>query len=45
MRPAIDIRWSIHGRIKEYAEENNLELSEAYEDVLEAGLEEIENPE
>ena len=42
MRPNIDIEWAIHGRIKDYAEENDLNLSEAYSEVLEAGLETLE---
>jgi len=41
MRPNIDIQWSIHGRIKDYAEANDLDLSEAYTKVLEAGLDEL----
>ena len=39
MRPNIDIDWAIHGRIKDYAEANDINLSEAYTEVLEAGLE------
>jgi len=42
MRPNIDIDWAIHGRIKDYAEANDLNLSEAYTAVLEAGLEALE---
>jgi len=42
MRPNIDIEWAIHGRIKDYAEANDLDLSEAYTEVLEAGLEVLE---
>ena len=42
MRPNIDIEWAIHGRIKDYAEANDLNLSEAYSEVLEAGLEALE---
>ena len=42
MRPNIDIDWAIHGRIKDYAEANNVELSEAYTEVLEAGLDALE---
>jgi len=38
MRPNIDIDWAIHGRIKDYAETNGMNLSEAYAEVLEAGL-------
>ena len=42
MRPNIDIEWAIHGQIKDYAESNDLDLSEAYTEVLEAGLEALE---
>ncbi|ESS10976.1 MAG: hypothetical protein A07HR60_02121 [uncultured archaeon A07HR60] len=42
MRPNIDITHTLGGRIKDYAEENDLDLSEAYTKVLEAGLNELE---
>ena len=42
MRPAIDLSYGLHGRLKNYAEANDLELSEAYAEVLEAGLEVLE---
>jgi len=42
MRPAIDLSYGLHGRLKDYAEANDLELSEAYSEVLEAGLEALE---
>ena len=42
MRPNIDIEWVIHGRIKDYAEADDIELSEAYTEVLETGLESLE---
>ena len=42
MRPAIDLSHGLHGRLKDYAEANDLELSEAYAEVLEAGLEALE---
>ncbi|WP_277424148.1 hypothetical protein [Halorubrum sp. CSM-61] len=38
MRPNIDITHTLGGRIKDYAEANDLDLSEAYTEVLEAGL-------
>jgi len=38
MRPNIDISHTLGGRIKDYAEANDLDLSEAYAEVLEAGL-------
>jgi len=42
MRPNIDISHTLGGRIKDYAEANELNLSEAYTEVLEAGLEALE---
>ena len=42
MRPNIDISYTLGGRVKDYAEVNNLDLSEAYTEVLEAGLEALE---
>jgi hypothetical protein len=42
MRPNIDISHTLGGRVKDYAEVNDLDLSEAYTEVLEAGLEALE---
>ena len=42
MRPAIDLSYGLHGRLKDYAEANDLDLSEAYAEVLEAGLDTLE---
>jgi hypothetical protein len=42
MRPAIDISHGLHGRLKDYAEANDLSLDEAYREVLETGLETLE---
>jgi hypothetical protein len=42
MRPNIDISHTLGGRIKDYAEANDLDLSEAYAAVLKAGLESLE---
>lgn len=44
MRPNIDIPWSIHGRVKDHAERNDMDLTEAYSDVLESGLDAVESP-
>ncbi len=44
MRPNIDISHTLGGRIKDYAEANDLNLSEAYTEVLEAGLDAVEHP-
>ncbi|ERG95704.1 hypothetical protein [Haloquadratum walsbyi] len=45
MRPNIDISHTLGGRVKDYAEANDLDLSEAYADVLEAGLKSLETQE
>jgi len=42
MRPNIDISHTLGGRVKDYAEANGLDLSEAYIEVLEAGLDAVE---
>ena len=42
MRPNIDISHTLGGRVKDYAEANDMELSDAYAEVLEAGLEALE---
>jgi hypothetical protein len=42
MRPAIDLSHGLHGRLKDYAEANDMDLSEAYAEVLEAGLDSLE---
>jgi len=39
MRPNIDISWSIHGKVKDYADRENTSLDEAYEKLLTKGLE------
>ena len=39
MRPSIDISHELAGRVKDYAEANDLDTSEAYAELLEAGLE------
>lgn len=38
MRPNVDIPWSVHGRIKEYAQTQEITIEEAYVDVLREGL-------
>jgi hypothetical protein len=42
MRPNIDIDWATHGRIKDYAEATDIDLSVAYTEVLEVGVETVE---
>lgn len=44
MRPNIDISHELNGRVKDWAEANNLGHSEAYSKLLERGLETDEPP-
>jgi hypothetical protein len=44
MRPNIDISHTLNGRVKDYAEENGLDLDEAYREIIEAGLDVVEPP-
>jgi len=44
MRPNIDISHTKNGRVKDYAEQHDLSLEEAYERVINAGLEALEHP-
>jgi len=39
MRPNIDISWSVHGKVKDYAKREDISLDEAYERLLSKGLE------
>ena len=42
MRPNVEITHTLQGRIKDFAEERDLTLSEAYTELLEAGLKTLE---
>ena len=42
MRPNVEITHTLQGRIKDFAEERDLSLSEAYTGLLEAGLDTLE---
>ncbi len=42
MRPNVDISHTLGGRVKDYAEANDLDLSEDYVEVLKTGLEALE---
>lgn len=42
MRPNIRISHALNGRVKDYAAEHNLDTSEAYKQIIEAGLESLE---
>jgi 2-iminoacetate synthase ThiH len=45
MRPNVEITHTLQGRIKDFAEEEDLTLSEAYTELLNAGLETLETQE
>ena len=42
MRPNVEITHTLQGRIKDFAEDRDLTLSEAYTELLEAGLDRLE---
>ncbi|WP_311170598.1 hypothetical protein [Halobellus ordinarius] len=44
MRPNIDISHTLNGRVKDYAERQDVSLKEAYREIIEAGLEAVEHP-
>jgi hypothetical protein len=44
MRPNIDISHTLNGRVKDYAEQQDVILEEAYQEIIEAGLEAVEHP-
>ena len=39
MRPSVDVPWALHGQIKDHANTNDLDIEEAYIDLLQDGLE------
>lgn len=41
MRPNIQITHELNGRVKDYAAEHDLSTSEAYKEIIEAGLDEL----
>jgi hypothetical protein len=43
MRPNIDITHTLNGRVKDYAEQQDVSLEEAYQEIIETGLEVLEN--
>jgi len=45
MRPNIDISHTLNGRVKDYAEQQDQTLEEAYREVIEVGLESLETQE
>lgn len=40
MKPEIDVRERMHSKIKKYANENNISISEAYNELLDIGISE-----
>ena len=44
MRPNVDLSHATHGRVKDFAEEQDISLTEAYEQLLNAGLDAVETP-
>jgi hypothetical protein len=44
MRPNIDISHTLNGRVKDYAEQQDMALKEAYREIIEAGLKTVEDP-
>ncbi|CDK40507.1 uncharacterized protein BN903_38 [Halorubrum sp. AJ67] len=44
MRPNIDISHTLNGRVKDYAEQKDKSLEEAYREIIKAGLEAAEHP-
>jgi len=43
-RPNINISHTLNGRVKDYAEDQDVSLEEAYREIIEAGLEAVEHP-
>lgn len=44
MRPNIDISHTLNGRVKDYADQQDVNLEEAYREIIEVGLEAVEHP-
>jgi hypothetical protein len=44
MRPNIDVSHTLNGRVKDYAEREDMDLTDAYQEIIEAGLEAVEQP-
>jgi hypothetical protein len=44
MRPNVDIPWSLHGQVKEWTEETDQTLTEAYIELVRTGLDNVEHP-
>ena len=44
MRPRIGISHALNGRVKDYAEQRDVSLKEAYRESIGTGLETVERP-
>jgi hypothetical protein len=44
MRPNIDVSHTLNGQVKDYAEQQDIGLTEAYQEIIEAGLDAVEHP-
>ena len=44
VRPNIDISYALNGRVKDYAEQQNVTLERAYREITQAGLEAVKHP-
>jgi len=44
MRPNIDVSHTLNGRVRDYAEQQEIDLTDAYQEVIKAGLEAVEHP-
>jgi hypothetical protein len=44
MRPDIGISHTLNGRVKDYAEQQDVSLEDAYREIMDAGLEVMEHP-
>ena len=44
MRPNIDISHTLNGCVKDYAEQKDMALDEAYREIIRVGLKAVEHP-
>lgn len=42
MRPNVDLSYQTHGAVKDFADDRDISLTEAYERLLNAGLDAVE---
>jgi hypothetical protein len=43
MRPNIQVSHTLNGRVKDYAVEHDMDVGDAYRQIIERGLEELED--